>query len=952
MFSKTKKKEPINVIILLFLILLLLFCFAGTAAAETFEVSDDSEFYGAINTINNNGESDNTIVLLNDIEITDSTFTQEDYDEARTKIVAIDYTGSGNLVIKSDSAASRRVYTNFSNESCYPFFNITGNDTLVTFENIVFDGFGIFSGGKLGTAVDPHRNITIKGAKVIHCTHSGIQLYNLYDSILENVTVSNCSNFQGGGFYIQYCENLTLLDCLITNNTAFPPLDSGWYYDTITGGGVYLSVSSVDIRGNTEISGNTVDGSNEDRPKGGGIDSNESYLRLFDNVNISNNSVTGPGLAIGGGVYMNFTYQAEREPGFEITDNVIISDNKAFQGGGIFTNRNLQSNDGNDDNEKKYVFNISGNVQILNNIAEKTDESTLENNTSRGGGLFTFAPVNISGDVIIQGNKVIDRSTDPDLPVGGGILSQGAVNLSGNVRITDNEGGYGGGICSFAPVTIKDKVLIADNKGYMGGGLYFMNTTTIQDNVTISQNDADLAGGGLYLSRSNAVISGNVEISNNTAGSAADYYGYGGGGIYISNSNVSVSENISIRDNQAQNGGGILASNSSVNLSNNTAIERNSALQMNTSDPSYGSGGGIYMVSGSKVNISGSSDQTVSFIRNTANYGGAVFIADVRAGQPTSSPANYSLFKKTTDESNLNFFGNAAYMGYLWNLSDSGLTSTMEYIKNNLPELKNTTVTEPFSNAYNNFDIVFIEGAEIQSAEVTIRYFNDSVDNANLLDSEIFISYVGAELTEDKIIEELGSDWLNFYCPPDYEAGVLQETLPVTVSENTILNVLYIKGSIPVTVTVNYFTDSLASSPIGTETFSTFEDAEITETELVSKLGDNWMNLHQPTGYKDGELQETLPFPAGSDTVLNILYLKEPGSGPGGGGTGNATVKDPIPETPDNPAPPESENAPPEDTGKPPVPEEPHITVILLFMIAVACYLYVEKRDWEYAEIW
>ncbi len=753
----------------------------STATAETIEISDGKEFHDAIDSINKNGDTDNTIVLLNDIEITDNTFTKEDYEAALSRIVAIDYTGSGNLIIKSDSTDSRRFYTNFSNTSCYPFFNISGNDTTVTFENVIFDGYGIVLGKKLGYN-DHSYNAVLKNARVYNCSFSGIQLYNTNNSELNNVTVSGCSNTAGGGLCIRYCENLTINDCLIVNNTAADP-KGDYQLDGVTGGGIYLSYSSVDIGGDTEISGNLVhDSGKGGRPKGGGIDSDNSTVRISDYTNISNNSVLGIGLATGGGIFMNLTQYSYSHPtGLEITGNAIISNNKAFQGGGIFVNHAS-------DTATVGIFNISGDVQISENTAEKTSASTSTND-SRGGGIYTFADINISDNVKIQKNKAVDNSSSPELTVGGGIVSggntpYGAVNLSDNVQITDNEAGYGGGICFYKPLTIKNKVLIADNKAYSGGGLYGMSSLILQDNATVSQNDAEFSGGGLLISKSTAQISGNVEISNNTAGSDPTAGGVGGGGIFVNNSTVTISDNTLISNNTAQNGGGLFARyNSTVYLSNNTTFERNHA------NNSGGFGGAVFMFSGSKAETSGNAGQTVLFLQNGAYAdGGAVYVYEM-----TEGPENYTFFKKTTDDSTLSFSGNVAQKGYLWNFSDSDLTSDMEYIKDHIPELKNTTASDPFSNVYNNFDIVFADGDEVTPASVTVHYFADSKDDP-LLGSESFVSYTGAEITENKITSELGEKWADFYRPSGYKAGQLQESLPLVLEGNTSLTVIYLEN--------------------------------------------------------------------------------------------------------------------------------------------------------------
>lgn len=925
--------QKTKTIILYFILILVIFIpITGITRAETIEVSDGHGFHDAIDAINKNSDADNTILLLNDIEMTDNTFTKEDYDAALSRIVAIDYTGSGNLTIKSNSTDSRRFYTNFSNTSCSPFFNISGNDTTVTFENVVFDGYGIFVGKKLGFS-DHSSNVVLKDAQVVNGVFSGVQLYNTNDSVLDNVTISDSAGLKGGGLRIMYCENLTIQDCTISNNTVTAP--AGYNpkdQDAVSGGGVQVIYSSVDIGGDTKITDNVAEWSDlsNRRPKGGGIDSDQSYIRIFDKTNISNNSVIGTGLTVGGGIFTNLTEynNANNHPtGLEITGNAVISKNKALEGGGIYINHAT-------DSYRTGIFNISGDTQITENTAEKTKEHIIKN-VSRGAGIFTLDPVNISNNVVIQGNKAVDNSSSPGLTIGGGLCSQGAVNLSGAVHILDNEADYGAGVCSYNPVDIRGRVLIADNKGYMGGGLYSMAATNIQDYATISQNDARLAGGGVFISRSTMQVSDNVEISNNTAGSGADYPGYGGGGIFVNNSTVTITDDVLIGNNTAQNGGGILALNiSSLSLSNNTTLDNNYAdnadnngglgggvclihsnLQTSggsdqtvllSQNSAYGDGGGIFAQSGnvtlsgetvfagnaaggedevnrtvrngfggglclisSSAEISGGSDQTVTFYQNTAfDDGGAVFI--FLSGSSEQDLMTYNSFKKT-DDSALVFYKNAASEGYLWNLTDPDLKSNMTFIKEKMPVMKNTVFTEPFSNAYNNFDINFDDGEKVTPAIASIRYFADSLTELNRLDDDDMriVSYVGGNITEDDVIQISGKDWLNLYQPHNYNEGKLQESLPMTLTEpETSLNILYLNGT-------------------------------------------NHTGGNNSTG--------------------------------GGSGTGNATVTNP---SGNGSTPPGNGSGPGPGTTE---PEEPaaSVLIILLFMIAIACYAYVTREENE-----
>lgn len=1060
--TRTKTFTAMFILILAFICL-----FAGTAAAETISVSDDQEFRLAVETINNNSDIENTIILLNDIEISDSTFTQEDINKAESfgtqdYVIRIDIYKPGTLTIKSDSSTPRVIHSTFSKPNYYPFLNVSGDGVNVVSENIIMDGIGI--------NVRDNYNSILKDFQIKNCNYSGVRVDRTDNLTLENVSVTDCRNGVGGGVYLWY-SNVTIKDCNISNNTAVGYGSSdprpGPTAGQPSGGGIHTLEVNLDICGNTNICNNTVD-AYDGNPLGGGIDAGRTYLKIYGNTNILDNTVSGADSAAqtrGGGIAVDFDFSDELVmPGLEIYDSVVISGNKAGHGGGIYMDQG--------NGYGPYTISISDYVKISDNIAETTDILEANGATPSGGGIFSFEPFEISGNVLIDGNTAVGISTASN---GGGLMLQGSpVYISEDVIISKNTADSGGGIFSFAALYIRDNVAIEENHAAANGsGMYidgyYQLESVISGDVKIQKNTADTAGGGIFATRTAPItISENVFVSENMAPYGggifsrnecilnltedvviSDNYAIDGGGIYLYNSstgnilgNVSVLNNTAegsgggvyvdeseifvsgeslVSENVAGNGGGLYVyDGSSVEFSENATVEKNKAVYDSNNDFG-GLGGGLCLVV-SDATVSGSSGQTVTFNENTASAGGAVFIDGL------GDLGNYTLFSKTTDDSNLVFSGNLADFGYLWNLTDSDLSTNMTYIQQNLPEMKNTVFTKPFTNAYNNFDIFFLdeEAVEIIPISIPVQYFADSLSTTPLA-TEYVNAFTGDELAAEDIAAELGDDWLNLYPPVDYEAGVLQETLPLTVDENTVLNVLYLKGSVPVTVTVKYFADSLTSEPVGTETFETDDGAEITETELVSKLGADWANLHRPAEYKDGALQETLPVTAGSDTVLNILYVKDEipmaitieyftdsfESAPfqtvsfssikgmkileseiiselgenwknlhqpngyksgqlresfpmtvdentvlhilyvknaGGGGTGNATVKDPTPEKPGNQNPDEQEQ--PEngggsgggsdgdhDSGHKPV------LVILFFMMAIASYAYVEREE-------
>lgn len=157
----------------------------------------------------------------------------------------------------------------------------------------------------------------------------------------------------------------------------------------------------------------------------------------------------------------------------------------------------------------------------------------------------------------------------------GGVAALGSTfNMYGGV-ISDNmvSAGYGGVLLSDKSVMnmsgnaqIRDNIALAEYA--LGGGVYIYadsegggNCLIMSDNAKISGNKA-ASGGAVYVGKNGQVtMSGNAQITNNTAAE-------NGGGIYIYESaQVTMSDNAQITQNTAAvNGGGIYVENSTFKI--------------------------------------------------------------------------------------------------------------------------------------------------------------------------------------------------------------------------------------------------------------------------------------------------------------------------------------------------------------------------------------------------
>ena len=280
---------------------------------------------------------------------------------------------------------------------------------------------------------------------------------------------------------------------------------------------------------------------------------------------------------------------------FNIDANVTAS-----LSGMTITGGYVQDNDPNDytDDNGAGILN-AGTLTLKNAIIT---ENYAEN---YGGGIYGSTDSTLT----VGNNSIVSLNTADSS--GGGIASSGTVNVFDSTVENNTSMGGGGGVYtpwSSCNVTIHNSVLTGNTTGYTGGAILSGGTLEI-NNTIISDNHSELNGGGLFLS-ANATIT-NSTIDSNTA---PNY----GGGIYAnySTSNVSISEsNVSGNYGSVYGGGiyigrGILAFENST-LSENEAIGRGGGLYSGVSDIFLANstitgnqaanvyGGGLYFNSGS-----------------------------------------------------------------------------------------------------------------------------------------------------------------------------------------------------------------------------------------------------------------------------------------------------------------------------------------------------------------
>lgn len=397
-------------------------------------------------------------------------------------------------------------------------------------------------------------------------------------------------------------------------NVTFSGLTLSGLSDSAPGGGVLVSggtatFSNVTFRSITAPK--TDAGTTESR--GGGI----SVADAGNTVIISGCNFTSCKAHDGGAIYIG-------------TDGVTFSGTNTFTGntaerygGAICSNASsVVAMSGLRFNGTNSARN-GGAVYIGNGGAAFSSANFSANSATYGGALYAQA-----GTISLTGTTFTANSADR----GGAIYSLAATTIGDSVTLNGtNTASYGGALyIAGGTTTISGSdTALNENTATSSGGAAYIATGTLAitgSSVTINENTATENGGAIYLASGRFNVTGNsVKVEGNTAS-----YG-SGGAIYVAGSGASATiagGTISIKGNTSplSDGGGIYATGGgTVNLGGAVTFEDNQAGQESES----GSGGAIFLAynrTGTKLNITSASGDSVAFNNNyAATSGGGIY---------------------------------------------------------------------------------------------------------------------------------------------------------------------------------------------------------------------------------------------------------------------------------------------------------------------------------------
>ncbi|MEM9543098.1 MAG: DUF4347 domain-containing protein [Cyanobacteria bacterium P01_E01_bin.42] len=283
-----------------------------------------------------------------------------------------------------------------------------------------------------------------------------------------------------------------------------------------------------------------------------------------------------------------------------------ITDELTITGG--TTNVTVQRNAGAADFR---IFNVTGGAMTT------FDNLTITNGkvTDKGGGINSNGEVNLTNSTV-SGNSSSDR--------GGGIYTQRAITLSDSLVSGNSSNQYGGGMATRSQITVTNSTVSGNSSRRNGAGLYSRSGNISLTDSTVSDNSSNRHGGGVWarsrtITLTNSTVSGNSSrlsaagmysqtaniidsvVSDNTSGDL-------GGGVYATGTTTITNSTIS-GNSSANKGGGVY-------FRNNLTVT-DSTLSNNSSNR----GGGIYSRGGGTVNIT---NTTISG-NSSSDRGGGIF---------------------------------------------------------------------------------------------------------------------------------------------------------------------------------------------------------------------------------------------------------------------------------------------------------------------------------------
>ena len=241
-------------------------------------------------------------------------------------------------------------------------------------------------------------------------------------------------------------------------------------------------------------------------------------------------------------------------------------------------------------------------INVLSNVTMKCDVLTyLE------GGVDKPTMLLIDGDNVMSPSSAIYIGKSGELTLENNVC---VVNNKSNITSAES-GSKGSGIYNEGKLTLIG-AKVYDNQSSYGGAIYSTGEIVIQDNTHIYSNDA-YRGGAIYVAGNGTLsIEGeNILIEGNDANE--------GGAIYYASARNSVISGGSFNDNSASTRGGAIAI-----ASNSKGITLDGEVSFTGNTAEYG--GAIYVAGSTASSYAVLTVNSAVFSTNEATHGGAILV--------------------------------------------------------------------------------------------------------------------------------------------------------------------------------------------------------------------------------------------------------------------------------------------------------------------------------------
>ena len=473
---------------------------APRAMAKTYDVGTDAEFKQAIEAINQSGDTENEIVLDEDITLEGdiaeytlsrgkTTIKSKDKDHKITiSMAGITVTGKGTVLNLGADGYDQKL--TIERNTGFAAITVSGGATANMYEHVTLQDLDRQSTVNACVKLEGNSVFNMHGGVIQNCKsqYSGGLYADKSTVTISGGTISGCEGNLGGGLYAKNSSTIEISGGEISRCTA--GTGGGLYADrsTITisggiisgcdvstgaGGGLYADNSTLTIKGGTisECSAGT----------GGGL-----YATNSSKITINKGTISGCTGELGCGLYATNSSEITISGG-------TISGCTGLRGGGLYAD---------------------------NSTVTITGGTISGCKVGAGGGLFATN----SSKITIRGGTISECSTTLDSGKGGGLYAENStITISGGT-IENNEAARGGGVALTNSTVKKDEKPIRNwtvvgNKAYKtGGGIWLGEkvewdisdrTKQIYNNQAIEQGaDIFLEGGTSAIKLPNAANMG------------------------------------------------------------------------------------------------------------------------------------------------------------------------------------------------------------------------------------------------------------------------------------------------------------------------------------------------------------------------------------------------------------------------------------------------------------